>query len=96
MPYLSYEQVATTNSVRDVNNLTVPAQATGAELQAADQHARYTMDDSTDPAAGSGMLLLTTSPPKFFLIENVRRIRFISSAGAGELNIHYSAGREIS
>ncbi len=96
MVYLSFEQVLVTTNVRDVNNLTVPGNATWAELQAVDNHVRYTMDNSSDPTAGSGMLLLTTSDPKLFLIEDIRRIKFISGAGAdAELNVHYGSGRDV-
>ena len=98
MPYLSYEQISVSpDHVRDVNQLTVPGNATWVELQAVDNHIRYTMDDSTDPTAGSGMLLLTTSDPKLFLIEDIRRIKFISEAAGAdaELNIHYGAGRDV-
>ena len=42
------------------------------------------------------MLFLTTEPPKTFLIEDVKQIKFIQGAGgAGALNIHYFAGRDI-
>lgn len=98
MVYLSYEQVpATPDHVRDADNLSIPANATWAELQAVDNHIRYTMDDSTDPTAGLGMLLLTTSDPKFFLIEDIRRIKWISGAAGAdaELNVHYGAGRDV-
>jgi len=96
MAYLSYEQIAVSNAVLDVGDLTVPARATHAELQADTSNVRYTMDGATDPTTTSGMLLLTTSDPKLFLIRDVRNIRFIRNGGVdGRLNIHYSAGRDV-
>lgn len=93
--YLSYQQVVVDTFHKTVDDLTVPAKATHAELQADTQHVRYTMD-GTAPASDSGMLLLTTEGPKLFLIEDVRRIKFISAAVAnGKLNIHYLGGRDI-
>ncbi len=97
MIYIGFERVASSAAVRTVHNLTIPRGATHAEIQADTQNVRYTMDAATNPAEGSGMMFLTTSEPKTFLITNVRRIRFIQdTAGAGALNIHYFAGREIS
>jgi len=96
MAYLSYEQVAVSNAVLDAGSLTVPANATMAELQSDTSNVRYTMDGATDPTTTSGMLLLTTSDPKLFLIEDVYNIRFIRDGGAdAELNIHYAAGRDV-
>ncbi len=96
MAYVGFERVASDGTVKDVSDLTIPAGATWAEIQADTQHVSYTMDGATDPAAGSGMLLLTTEPPKLFLIEDVRNIRFIQgSGGAGAINVHYGAGRNI-
>lgn len=93
--YLSFQRVASGASAKTVADLTVPAKATHAELQADTQSIRYTMD-GTAPASDSGMSLLTTSDPKTFLIEDVKRIKFIQGAGgAGGLNIHYFAGRDI-
>ena len=93
--YLSYQRVASGASAKTVSDLTVPAKATHAELQADTQNVRYTMD-GTVPTSTSGMLFLTTEPPKTFLIEDVKRIKFIQVAvGAGALNIHYFAGRDI-
>jgi len=94
--YLSYEQVGAVAVVRTVADLTVPANATHAELQATVAGVAYTMDDATDPTVASGMVLLATEPPKSFLIEDIRRIRFICfDALNANLNIHYFAGRDI-
>lgn len=93
--YLSFQRVASSGSVKAVADLTVPAKATQAEIQADTQPIRYTMD-GTDPASGSGMLFLTTADPKLFNIEDVKKIKFIQGAGgAGGLNVHYLAGRDI-
>lgn len=94
--YLSYEQEPATAAVKTVANLTVPARATHVEIQADTQAIRYTMDNATNPAAAVGMLFLVTDCPKLFLIEDLRRIRFIQvAAGAGNLNLHYLAGRDV-
>jgi len=94
--YLSFEQVATDGTVKTVADLTVHANATHAEIQADTQAVRYTMDGATDPAAGSGMIFLTSESPKTFLIEDVKSIRFTQgTGGAGKLNIHYLAGRNV-
>jgi len=94
--YLSHEQVAATAAVKDVDDLTVPAKATHAELQADTSDIRYTMDNATDPTQTSGMILLTTEDPMLFLIEDINRIRFTRGSGSnGNLNVHYVAGRDI-
>lgn len=94
--FLSYEQVASSGVVKTVSDLTIPANATQAELQADTQDIRYTMDGSTNPTSTLGMLLVTTHHPKLFLISDVKRIRFIQgSGGAGNLNLHYVAGRNV-
>lgn len=97
MTYLDVEQVVATSSVKDVDDLTVPNNATWAELQADTANIRYTMDAATNPTSTSGMLLLTTEDPSFFLIEDVKRIRFTRDAGGvdGNLNLSYGAGRDV-
>ena len=93
---LGFERIATTGTVKDVDNITVPAKATGVEIMADTQDVRYTMDSATDPTATHGMLFRVTDSPKYFLVEDLKRIRFIqSSGGAGALNFHYTAGRDI-
>lgn len=94
--YVGFKSVASTSAVKTVADLaTVPVKATSVELQAVTNHVAYTMDDATDPTATAGMLLLTTSPPKEFSIDDLRRIRFIRVTGDGVLNCHYIAGRDI-
>jgi hypothetical protein len=96
--YLSFQQVAATSSVKAVAALTVPAKATHAELQATGaEPVRYTMDAAVaDPSATSGMILRITDPPKTFLIEDVKRIKFIRGGGSDTaIGIHYFAGRDI-
>lgn len=94
--YLLFEREASGAAVKTVSDLAPPGEATHAELQADTQAIRYTMDGVTDPTSSSGMLLLTTSDPKLFLIEDLKRIRFIQGAGgAGGLNVHYLGGRDI-
>lgn len=94
--YIGFQQVASGASVKTVSDLTVPAKATHVEIQADTQAVRYTMDNSTDPTSSVGMLFLTTEGPKSFLIDDLRRIRFIQGGGgAGNLNFHYFAGRDV-
>ncbi|KKM08381.1 hypothetical protein LCGC14_1724340 [marine sediment metagenome] len=94
--YLSYEQVAATNVVKTVVALTVPGNATMVELQADTQDVRFTMDDTTDPTQTSGMIMLVSLPKNMYLIEDLQRIRFVRGAGTdANLNLHYSAGRDI-
>lgn len=91
MPFLGYEQVTVSSSVLTVSALTIPDNTTHVEIQASAQDISYTMDDGTDPTATAGMFLLTTEPPKEFLIADIRRIRVIRVTGSdGELNLHYS------
>lgn len=95
MIYVGFERVASSAAVKTVSNLTVPANATGVEIQADTNNVRYTMD-GTDPTTTSGMLFLTTSEPKFFGIDALRAIKFIeNNVGAGGLNFHYHAGRDV-
>ena len=93
--YLSYEQITVDATNQQAGSLHIPAKATHAELQADTGSIRYTMDNVTNPSSTFGMLLLTTEPPKQFLIDDIRRIRFTQGSGAAKLNIHYFAGRNI-
>lgn len=94
--YLSYEQVVADATVKDKDDLTIPGNATHAELQADTQQIRYTMDDTTAPTASSGMVLVVDDDPKTFLIEDILRIKFIRGAGSdGNLNVHYFGGRDV-
>ena len=94
--YIGFKSVASSSAVKTAADLaTIPAKATSVELQAVTNHISLTMDNATDPTATAGMLLLTTSPPKEFLIEDLLRIRFIQVTGAGVLNCHFLAGRDV-
>ena len=86
--FIGYEQIAVSTSVLDVDDLTIPSGTSHAELQAGTNHVAYTMD-GTAPTSSTGMLLLTTEPPRLFLIEDVLRMKFIQRTGGGTLNIHY-------
>ena len=94
MPYIAYEQVAISNVVKTVAELSPPANATHCEVQAETDAIRYTMDGSV-PTASSGMLLLIVHPPKSFLIEDLKLIKFIKETNDASLNIHYFGGRDI-
>ncbi len=100
--FIGYEQIAVGAAVQTFANLTVPqaagaaAGATGVVIQANTRNVRYTMDDVTDPTVAIGMLFIAGSQqPTEFLIEDLRRIRFINDGGQGDavLNLHYFAGR---
>jgi hypothetical protein len=96
MAFLSFEQVASDGTVKTVTSLTVPANATLAMLQASGNDVRYTMDGATNPTNASGMILQNGLTPEQFLIEDVNNIRFTQdAAGAGFVNIHYLAGRDV-
>lgn len=94
--YLSYEQVAATSTVKTQSDLTIPENASHAELQADTSDIRYTMDNSTDPTQATGMVLQPEDQPKQFVIDDIRRIKFVRGSGSdGKLNIHYFAGRDV-
>lgn len=94
--YIGFQSVAVDGTVKELQHLTVPPKATGVMLQAVTQNVAYTMDNATDPTTTAAMQLLTTRPPEYFLIEDLKRIRFTQGAGgAGVLNLHYVAGRDI-
>lgn len=93
--FIGFEQVGTTAVVKNVQALTPPRNATHCTIQADTQSVRYRMDGGA-PTAAIGMLFLTTQLPELFLIEDLKRIQFCQGAGgAGNLNIHYAAGRDI-
>jgi len=97
MAFLLSEQIVATAVVKTVTSLTVPAEATGAQLQSDTNDVRYTMDDATDPTQTEGMILVNGLDPEEFLIGDVRKIRFIRGAASdGNLNIHYYTGRIVS
>ncbi len=74
----------------------IPQNVTYAEVQADTQAVRYTMDDSTQPTSTLGMLFLVTEPPRLFLIEDFKKMRFTQGAGgAGALNVTYIRGRNV-
>lgn len=96
--FLSYQRIDATATVKTASDLTIPAKATHAELQAAGGDVLYTMDNATDPSTTlpRGMILQDGERPETFLIEDVKRIRFVGAAASGSaLNIHYFAGRDI-
>lgn len=93
--YINFEQVAISNAVKTLADLTVPANATKAELMGTTA-IRYTMDNVIAPTTSKGMILRATDPPKTFLIEDVKRIKFIRNAAADTtLEIHYFGGRDV-
>ncbi len=97
MAYISHESVIAAVGVKTVAALTIPANATHAELQATVANVNYTMDGTSAPTATTvGMVLLAAEQPKLFLVEDLRNIIFIRGSGAdGNLNIHYIAGRDV-
>ncbi len=94
--YLSFERIAVSDTVLTVSDLTVPGNATMVEIQSDTQDVRYTMDDSTDPAQASGMVFGTAHVPKLFVIDDIRRMKFVrGNASNGAINIHYLSGRDV-
>jgi len=88
--YVGFEQITVSSTVLTQADLTIPAGASHVELQADTQSVRYTMDNSSDPTAAIGMILLVTEPPKLFQLEDMQRVRLIRGAGSdAKLNIHY-------
>lgn len=88
-----FQRVVISNAVKSDADLTIPKEATHAELQAESSAATdgvcYTMD-GTAPTVASGMILPSNVEPKLFLIEDVRRIKFIRrGANDTALLIHY-------
>lgn len=96
MAYISYEQIAVLGVVLTVSALTIPANATSAEIQAQDDgDVNYTLDGTSNPGASSGMILQAGNTPKEILIDDLRNIRFVKSAANTFLNVHYFAGRSV-
>lgn len=91
--YTGFEQITVSSSVLTESAFTIPAETTHVELQADTQPVRYTMDGTAVPTASSGMILLTTSDPKTFSIEDLKNIKMIRGAGSdAEINVHYFGG----
>lgn len=83
-------------AVKTESALTIPANATGAEVQADSQNVRYTMDNATDPTSTLGMIFVAAADPKVFTIDDIRRIRFVRAGGSdGRLNFHFFSGRDV-
>ena len=97
MTYIGCQRIVANATVRTLADLTVPARTTHVEIQADGNNIRYTMDNATPAGPTGGMIFLTTQPPKLFLIDDLRRIRFAwAAAGAGaHLNLHYITGRDV-
>lgn len=98
--FIKFEQVAVSNAVKDVDDLTIPANATHVQLQAEPDNngtgIRYTLDGTTVPTVNSGMLLPATSEIIEITIDALRRIKFIRDKTVDEtLHLHYFAGRDI-
>ena len=94
--YIGFESIAVSDTVLKLSDLTVPPEATGAELHTLTGGVRYTMDNTTDPTVSAGMLILAASSPKYFSIEDINRMKFIRDGAVNNpLNIHYIAGRDI-
>ena len=94
--FLSYQQVACSNVVVVLNTaITIPPKATHCQIQADTANIRFRMDGSA-PTSSVGALLLTTEPPRDYLIEDVARMKFLGDGGsAANLNLHFFAGRDV-
>lgn len=93
--YGYFQRVAISNAVKTVADLSIPPTATHAEIQAESSAITdgvcYTMD-GTAPTVSSGMILPSNADPKLFLIEDIRRIKFIRrGANDTALVVHYLA-----
>lgn len=94
--YLGFERVEADNTIKDSSSLTVPANATQAEIQADTNPVRYTMDNLTNPTQTNGMIFVANADPKEFLVDDINRIRYTRGAAVnGFLNIHYFGGRDV-
>jgi hypothetical protein len=68
-------------------NPPIPLGALGALLQAEAQNIRW-RDDTTDPAAGVGMILVAGDAP-FFYDGDLSKIEFIEAVAGAKLNISF-------
>lgn len=97
--YLEYDQVNVSGSVlTDEDFDDPPAGTTHVELQASTNHVRYLIDNdgAKNPAENHGMLFLTTQPPKLFLIEDFKNIKFVRDGSSDSvLGVHFIGGRSI-
>lgn len=88
--FLSFQQVTADNTIKNVTALTLPIGCTGAQIMAADNDIRYTMDGSTNPSTTEGMILMKGDWPKMFAIKDIRNIRFTrGTASNGTLLVHF-------
>lgn len=95
--FIGYQQIAVGGEVKDSTAFTnsfLTAANGGAELQAETDNIRYTMD-GTNPTKQTGMLLIAGTAPISFLIEDIRRIKFVQANTAAKLNVHFYSGRNI-
>jgi hypothetical protein len=105
MVHLLYTSIDVSNAVVTVPDARIPDNATHVHLQADVNDIRYTMDDQTDPSTSSGMILHADhaggvsgvgTPPITFLIEDLKRGRFIrDGANDSVLHLHFFAGRDV-
>ena len=94
--FLGYQQVTVGDTVLTVASFTIPVGANHVMLQAEAQNVRYTMDNTSAPDTGVGMVLIVGLAPELFSIEDFRRIKLHRGAGSdGKINVHYSGGRSI-
>ena len=89
-----YRQYAVESVVKTLDPSAFPAEANGgAMLQAESQNIRYTMDGTT-PTTTYGMRLIAGLAPEEFLIDDVKRMKYVLEAGlTGKLNVHFFGGR---
>lgn len=88
MPFIGFEQVEADGTAKSAANLTIPALATFAMLQADTQNVRYTLDGEKTPIEGKR--LIVGLMPERVLIEDLKNILFCREGGSnGKINIHY-------
>lgn len=83
---VGYQQITTLSAA---TALTVPKEARIAFIQAETANVRW-RDDGTNPTAGVGMLLLSTSEGMWFT-GKLQALRFIEAAAGAKLNVSYYA-----
>ena len=88
MAFISFEQVTATDSIKSSSDLTIPAAANFAMLQADTENVKFTLDGSTHPSYGKRLIVGLV--PEEIKISDLKNIRFIrESASNGNINIHY-------
>ena len=101
MPFLGYERIQATATIKNRKDLTIPTRTDRVVVQADTADVRYLMvpegtEPSVAPGQSNGMILISGLAPEEFSIEDFVHISFVRGSGSnGFLNIHYYASRDI-